>query len=72
MLREHKAVAMLLAVIAIGCAAYGWRAVHAHRAPRYPRAPTAAGAARGPEVPPGAANPAQPIYIVPIPDKDPP
>jgi hypothetical protein len=54
MLGEHKAVAMLLAVIAIGCAVYGWRAVHAHRAPRYP------------------AKPAQPIYIVPIPDQDPP
>jgi hypothetical protein len=35
MLREHGALVILFVVIAIACAAYGWRALHApaRRAP---------------------------------------
>jgi hypothetical protein len=60
MLAEHWGVAILCVAIAMGCAVYGWRALHAP--PR--RAPLGRGPA--PAAAPAPAN--QPIYIEALPD----
>lgn len=60
MLAEHRGVAILFFAIAIGCAVYGWRTLHApaRRAPLGQRSVPAAS--------PAATT--QPIYIEALPD----